>query len=218
MDWLTVTLMEQRTAIMRNTVTRTIMALGACGITLALIPAPSHAQEVASCPCNYAGAIRTRALTGNEMRCVSEDIDIANLPPHGVTNKQNNFSVRALNRKGQTSKSYRFSLNEQGLLAAADFGGVVRYAPTCQVIEAGKSRIRVRDAAYVLSAEEYAECARDLSALVQSVVATASNAPVSNCEDVDQTGVLDAWEPMVPVSTSYCFDDFGNMIACPALP
>ena len=181
-------------------------------------PAVSSAQEGALCPCNFAGAARTRALTGNEMSCSSQDVDVFNVPPEGITNKQNRFTVTERNRKGAISKVITYSLYEQGLLPAADFGGTVRYAPTCDVRQAGKNRIRVKEAAYILTGAEYADCARDLTALVESVIATASNAPVASCDDDDNSGVADVWEPMNPVVDPVCFDEFGNRISCPELP
>ena len=50
---------------------------------------PFNVYAVGFCPCNYAGAVRARALNGNEMRCSSTDVDIFNVPPEGTTSKQN---------------------------------------------------------------------------------------------------------------------------------
>jgi len=202
---------------MNRFIIRSLAAVGVSTLASFSVSTTVLAQDEALCPCSFASAIRTRVLTGAEMRCQGVDLDIANVPPHGVTSKQNRFIVEIRNRKGVVSKSINYDLNEQGLLAAADFGGTVRYAPTCAVRESGKRRVRIREAAYILSAAEYRGCARDLSALVASVKATASNAPISSCDDADQSGVIDAWEPLVPTS-QYCFDDFGNAIQCPSLP
>ena len=148
------------------------------------------------------------------MNCTSLDVDIANVPPHGVLNKQNTFFVRHRNKKGAVTSSNNFYLNEQGLLAA-DADNIARYAPTCMVTKAGKRRVRILDAAYILTPGEYEACASDLTAFVASVTATASNAPVTNCEDQTGNGIADVWEPLQPVTQPFCYNEFGQAIECP---
>lgn len=176
---------------------------------IALLIAPSPAE---ACPCDFGGAVRIRSLLDEEARCLSADIDIANVQPEGETNKQNVFDVRERNRKGAISKTTSFRLYEQGLLPAADFGGV-RYGPTCQVDVSRKSRVRVLEAAYILDASEYESCARDLTTLAQLVV----GANQGSCFD-SGNGIVDAWEPMDPELPQQCFNEFGNPTPCAPLP
>ena len=158
---------------------RLFTAIVAGCLTAITVPAPVQAQEGGFCPCGFNTAVRTRSLSGTEMNCVSADVDVANLPPHGVYNKQNQFVATDRNKKGAITNTYRFLLYEQGLLPAADFGNVVRYGATCSVLKHGKRRTRMLEAAYILTAAEYAACASDLSAFAASVSATASNARLS---------------------------------------
>jgi hypothetical protein len=163
-----------------------------------------------TCPCDYAGSVSEIPLVGAEMHCSTTNQGDDGHLPDGL---QNQFYSIIKDDKKYVKKTVRMGLYEQGLLA-----GYVM-SPMCFVQEVSDKKPRTLAAEYILTADDYTNCAEDLTLFVKNMIVQAENAGSTNCIDAKGIqGVMDVWErasglsPRLPAT---CFDGSGQQIPCP---